>query len=446
MSEKFSVMPNSGDLNGSPDSVRQNVEKLPLKQLAYRAKQNKKQQELYNEIDEDDHQKADSELENALLSLDVFADGGELRKAQNRDLDVNDKLNIQQKIKNYTESLKGEKSHQEILRLLIAKFENEKGVETLVNNFRNYLKLYQFAETKPPQERKAIQRIISKADFSNESAFSNSLAQISQSAEISKETKFEVVKVFSGVDIYSVDGMDYQLEQVKEHTKAIQREIDNKSRKQESLDSEIEDLENELSNLSLGSPKRQELEEKIEQKKEQLENTKDEIKRLEKGKPKETSFVLREGFLAKLNPDGSRSIKIGENFAIKLPSNRLPFFSGDKNMRTINLVFPFKTLRDLQIADVIFSPNMENNTVPTKSQRDMGYLILSSLGINDTKILSEENIKKLKKDLQFLKHKGGKSPKEYLIELGIYDVGSQSLDREEFKKRLELIKDNNIVR
>jgi len=72
----------------------------------------------------------------------------------------------------------------------------------------------------------------------------------------------------------------------------------------------------------------------------------------------------------------------------------------------------------------------------------MGHLILNSLGIADTKVLSEENIKKLKKDLQFLKHKGGKSPKEYLIELGVYDVASQSLDREEFKKRLELIKDN----
>ena len=127
-------------------------------------------------------------------------------------------------------------------------------------------------------------------------------------------------------------------------------------------------------------------------------------------KASKTSFVLRKEFSAKLNPNGSRSIKIDENFTIKMPSNWLPFTT-TKNLRAINLAFPYKILRNLHVADIIFSPNLENGSVPTKSQRDIGHLILSSLAIDDTKILSEEYIKHLRKSLSFLKPKGGKSPK-----------------------------------
>ena len=441
MPEKFSPMRNPADLSGSADSLRENQDSSSLKQLNYRVKQRENQRKFHDKIDVNDHQKADSELENALSSLNVFTNEKELQETKNKDLDVNDKLTIKQEIKNYTESLKGEKSHQEILRLLIAKFKNENGVETLINNFRNYQRLYQFAENKPPKERRAIERIINNADLSAENSFGNSIAEISKSEEISETTKLEISRNFSGAHIDSVNGMDYQLKQVKEHTKTIEKEIGKKSSEKKSLDSEIDDLESELTNLPLDSPKRQELEDKIEQKKELLENTENEIDRLEKGKPRETMFVLREGFSAKLNPDGSRSIKIDENFTIKIPSHRLPFTT-TRNLRTINLAFPYKILRDLHIADTIFLPNLENNAVPNKSQRDMGHLILSSLGIDDTKILSEENIKQLKKDLSFLNPQNGKSGQEHLIELGVYDVGLQSVDKIRLTEVLRFIREN----
>ena len=67
----------------------------------------------------------------------------------------------------------------------------------------------------------------------------------------------------------------------------------------------------------------------------------------------------------------------------------------------------------------------------------MGNLILNSLGIDDSRILSEDHVKQLKKDLMFLKPQGGKSPKEHLIDLGVYDVSSQSLDKHKLKKILK---------
>ncbi len=291
-----------------------------------------------------------------------------------------------------------------------------------------------------------IQNIISKADFSSETSFSTSLAEISQSAEISTETKLEISKRFGCSHIHSVDGMDYQLQQVKSHTEAIEKEISVKSRKKSDLDSEISELEDELNTLPLGDPKRQGLEGIIEQKKQTLEQTENDIDRLEKGKPKETSFVLREGFSVKLNPDGSRSIRIdNENFVIKLPSNNLPLFSGTKNLRTINLAFPYLALRNQNIADSLFRPNLVNDTVPSRKYRKMEHLILSSLGIDDTKILNEENIKQLNKDLSKLTLGIG-TGQENLIELGIYDVASQSIDKKKPVEMLTFIRENRGLR
>ncbi len=135
-----------------------------------------------------------------------------------------------------------------------------------------------------------------------------------------------------------------------------------------------------------------------------------------------------------LNQDGSRSIKIRDNnFSIQLPSNRLPF-TDTKNLRAINLAFSFKILKEQNLAGFLFRPSLKNNSVPSRSQRGMGHLILSSLEIDDTKILSEENIKQLKKDLSFLNPKNGKSNQENLIELGVFDVSSQSINLSSIKK------------
>lgn len=350
-------------------------------------------------------------------------------------------ISAEDKIKNYTETIKN-KPQTEILSLLISKFENEETVSTWVENWRNFLKLHNFAENKPPQERQAIQNIIGKADFTSENAFSTSFAEISQSAEISNETKLEISREFNGANVFSVDDLNTGLKQQKTRKAEIEKAINTKSREKNSLDLEIENLENKLEKLPLDSPKKQELETKIEQKKQVLEQTENQINELEKAKPKDISFELREGFSAKLNADGSRSIRINsQSFAIKIPSNRLPFTT-TKNLRAINLAFPYTVLRDLHIADTIFSPNLGNNIVPSKSQRDMGHLILSSLGIDDTKILSAENIKELKEDLSFLQPKNGKTGQENLIELGVFDVGSQSLDKGKFREILKLIREN----
>ena len=93
----------------------------------------------------------------------------------------------------------------------------------------------------------------------------------------------------------------------------------------------------------------------------------------------------------------------------------------------------------------VFSPNLENNAVPSKSQRDMGHLILSSLGIDDTRILSEENIKQLKRNLAFLIPQNGNTPQEHLIELGVFDINSQSLDKAKFRGILKTIRENRDV-
>ena len=376
-------------------------------------------------IDDNDHKKADEDLENDLSNFGIPLGKNEKENASSEFLGVNEELSYADQIKNYKEELtKQGKSQTEILQLLISKFENEESVSNWVENWRSFQELHNFAESKSPAERQAIQNIIAKADFSSENAFVITLNEIEQNTEISTATKLEISRKFGGGQIDSVDGLNFQLQQIKSQTNALNKEIEQQNSARISLDSEIESLENELEKLPLGDPRRTEIEEKIEQKKAILEQTKKEIEGLKKGKPKDVSFPLRDGFTAKLNPNGSRSIQLDEDFSIKIPSNRLPF-TDTKNLQAINLAFPLKILRELKIADYLFIPNLENNSIPTKSQRDLGHLILSSLGIDDTLILSGENIAKLRKNLSFLKPQNGKTGLENLIELGVWDVGSR---------------------
>ncbi len=306
--------------------------------------------------------------------------------------------------------------------------------------------MHQFAETKPPAERKAIQNIISKADFTSENAFENSLIEISKSADISAQTKLEISREFDGANVFSVDDMDSTLKEVKSHKQKIQNAIDLKSSEKDSLKTEIVNLESKIEELPVEDPKRKEITKELEQKKESLRQTETEIESLESTKPKDISFQLREGFSAKLNPDGSRSIKINSlDFAIKLPSNFLPL-TGTKNLRSINLAFPYFALKNQNIARFIFSPNLKNNDVPNKGNRKMGHLILDSLGIDDTKILSEENIKQLNVDLSRLTSIPGKNGQECLIELGGFDIASQSLNKKRFAEVLKYVRENRGLR
>ena len=447
MPEKFSAMGNSADSKESADSLIGNANSPSLEQFNSRVELEKEQRKFHEEIDNQDSKRAEINLTNELSFLGVSQSVKEKKQIKDNDLDVDKELSIADQIKNYKEELtKQGKSQSEILSLLILNFENNEIVSKWIKSWRNFQKLHNFAETKPPAERQAIQKIISKADFTNESAFSTSLAEISQSAEISATTKLEIAKEFGGgVHIDSVDGMDYQLKQIKEHTQAIEEEIGLKSREKSSLDSEIENLEDELDTLPLDDPKRQELEGEIEQKKEVLEEIEITINDLKEAKPKNVSFQLREGFNSVLNPDGSRSIKIiDSDFLIKLPSSRW-LFSDKKNMRAINLAFPYVALKNQNLAGILFRPNLENGSIPSKSQRDLGYLILSSLGYDDRKILSQENIKQLNKDLSMLNPKNGKPGLENMIEIGVYDVASQSLNKIKLKKVLILVRENRSI-
>ena len=440
MFDKISAMRNSADSLESADSLGENQDSPSLEQLNNRVNQQNLQRKSHEKIIEQDHKIADIDLANELQLLEVSVSAKKEKSTINNDIEVNNELSIEDRIKSYTKSLKGEKSPQEILRLLISKFERDETVSVWVENWRNFQKLHQLAESKPSKERKAIQQIISKADFSNENAFNTSLSQIAQSKDISTETKVEISREFNGAEVFSVDDLDHTLKEVKSHRNEINTMIDTKSHKKEVLDTEIEQLEDKIDKLPLYSLERQELEEKLERKQKDLAETEIEINYLEK-QPKSISFQLREGFSAKLNPDGSRSIYFNtENFSLKLPSHFLPFTT-NKNLRTINLAFPYKILRNLHIADMIFSP-LENNTVPSTSQRKMGHLILNSLGIDDTRILSEESIKQVKKDLSQLTEFSGKSPKECLIELGIYDIQSRSLNKSNFRGILNEIREN----
>lgn len=463
----------SADTVVSADYGRDNRPQLTFDHLNSKARQRTKQKKIYKKIEGKEKIKLDSELEEKMNQLDLesfvtnefgdnlhalqFAreyiaereifgipiDKEILKKRVNQELENKNEISTADKIKTFKEQLTQQgKPTTEILQTLISKFANEEAVSTWVSNWKNYLKLHQFAQTKPPNERKAIDRIIARADFTNENAFTTSLAEISNSTEISTQTKIEISQKFDGANITSVNGMDSALKKIKTQKSQIEKEIGTKSREKKSLKSDIETLKSEIEKLNPTDPKLQELEQKLKQKKEDLEQTKKEIDRLEAGKPKDISFQLRNGITTKLNTDGSRSININEaNFTIKLPSHLLPF-TGTKNMRSINLAFPYLALQSSNIAGDIFSPPLRNNDVPTKGNRYMGHLILNSLGIDDTRILSEQTIKQLTTDLALLTSAPTLTGRECLIELGIYNLASQSVNKMRLKKILKFIREN----
>lgn len=429
------------------DSLSGNQYSSTLEQLKHRAKEQEKKKEIYIKIENQERNKADTDLENALSSLGVIASKDEIEKNLEKDIDIEGELSIEEEIKSYAESIRDGKSQTEVLKMLISEFENENGVETLVNNFRNFLKLHQFAENKPSAEQQAIQRIISNADFSNENAFAKSLNEISNSSDISTQTKLEISRKFDGTKVSSVNQMDAGLKHIKLQKKQIEKQIGMKSREKNSLENDIDNLEDELKNLSQDATKRQELEKKLKQKKGVLKQTESEIENLEQEKSKNISFKIRDGFQAKLYKDGSRSIVItSADFSIKLPSNFLPL-TGTKNLNSINLAFPYLALRSQNIAKDIFSPNIENDSVPSKEQRKMSHMILKSLGIDDSKILSEIDISRMNTDLSRLTaSQAGKTGQECLIDLGIFDISSQSVNKSQLEKALKFICENRDLR
>lgn len=448
------------------------LSKSKLEQLNNKKKDRKLKSQYHRKVEEQDHVNAELELEqklselnfleliekdfpineealtigenfikrNQLMGIEVSFD--EIKTHISERLGENEELSSADQVKNYKEQLSTEgKSQVEILKNLIFKFENEKVVSTWVENWKNFLKLHQFAETKPPAERKAIQRIISKADFTNENSFDTAFTEIQNSTEISTETKTDLQKQFGAANIQTVSSMDNALNQIKNHKKKIEKQIDGKKSERESLQSEITDLEKELDDLAPDDPKREELKTELTQKKQTLQQTKTEISDLEKAKPNDISFTIRSGFTVKLNPNGSRTINVeGSNFAIQLPNNAL--FMGHKNMLSINLAFTYKALNGVGM-DSLFTPKLNSGEVPDKKQRLFSNQILQQLGYKTDQIISQTSINQLEKDLSKLKQQESNSTGiEDLATLGIWDISTQEVNINRMKSCLNFIRQN----
>lgn len=378
-------------------------------------------------------------------TLGVKVSENELKRKVNSELKEKQELSTADQVKQYTESIRKGKSDTEILKLLITKFQNNRDVSVWVQNWKQFLRLHELAKTKPPQEQRAIQKIISKADFSSENAFVVSLNSIRSSTEISDQTKFEILAEFDGSSFTTVDQMDAGLKFLRNRKEQATSLLNTKVEQLDSLNSDIENLRKKIDNLSPGDPHRKEFEDQLSHKKDLLKNTQQEVELLETESNRENSFEIRHGFIAKLNPDGSRSLKNPENFSLRFPSNALPF-TGMKNLRSANLAIACSPLIRLGILDEVFRPNIENNAVPSKAQRSIGHFILENLGFDDSIILPESDIRQLDKDLsRLMKPSGVKSPRQHLIDLGLYDIKDQALNMKQFERALIFTKENRYV-
>ncbi len=335
------------------------------------------------------------------------------------------------------------RSQKEILKTLIETYENEPELKTFVENWKKFLELWKLAKDKPPNERKAIETIISNSNFTGNNSFDLALTEIQRNESISYDTKLQIQRKFKTTGVKTVRDFDKTLRREKSYKKQLERKIQTRNTDIENLNDEINNLNAELDKLPSDDPKRVELEATIKEKHKLLKTFNQELSILHEAKPDSVQFQLRNDLIAKLNPDGSRSVKIqSENFTIKLPSNKVPLMS-DKSLRSINTAFSFLALRSLKISNEIFTPDLVDNGIPTKSQRDTSHMILSSLGIDDSQILSEKEIAQLKTDLSNLvDSNSGKIGQECLIELGVYDVTLQKVNKDQLKKALRFIREN----
>lgn len=470
----------SADTLESVGYAKSNHMKLTSEQLNLKLEQREKQRKNHENLEEQERLKADIYLENAIykpenklvrkdnlteiVNQSYFSNTRAIEIAlkylerQNdfgidvTESELKDKINIEikkeseistaDKIKNYKYQLTQQgKLPTEILQTLISKFENEESISTWVSNWKNFLKLHQYAQTKSTVQQKAIQKIIAKADFTNQNAFTNTLSQISKSSEISTTTKLEIAQKFSNENVTTVVEMDNTLKQIQTRKKDLEKTINIKYVEKKSLKLEIENLENQLEKLPYHDPKREEIDVKLKEKKEALKDTENTIQTLEEESPKNVSFPLREGYTAKLNPNGTRTIEIDDlNFSLQLPENRL--FMNQKNMLSINLVFAYRAFA-LNGMERIFTPNLENGAIPDKKNRLFGSRILKLLGYPTNQILSQTNIFQLQKDLSKLKQSGSSSTgMEDLKTLGIWDIAKQEVDNNRLNSCLWFIRKN----
>jgi CII-binding regulator of phage lambda lysogenization HflD len=483
-SQKKPTMQRSASSLELADSTRWNPTQAFLNHHNDKAKERKKLCDFHREIEAKEHQKADQDLDREINSLDDFitlkdlpefivdnykgntetlktaqeflmqqisfglkSTKGELKRKIDSELVENKYLSTADRIIAFKNQLTDQgKPPEFILKSLITKFEKESAFQIWVDNWKKFLRLSELSSSKSPTERKAIQQIIGNADFSDETAFEIALESINENENISLETKYEIAQEFDGNTANSIAKMDAGLKYMETRKAQIESTLSKQNSLKSQISNELSTLREELNDLAINDPKKEEIEQKIAGKKQLLSQTKSTIKKFESEKPLNVSYPLRKNFLVKLNSNGSRSIILEHtNFEMRLATNSLPFM-GTKNLRCVNLSFVCDALFKQGISKEIFSPNLVFGAVPNKSQRDMGHLILSTLGYDDRSILSENDIPLLKTDLSRLTASNDlRTGRECLTDLRIYDPIERRLDKIQLKKALRFIRENRDI-
>lgn len=390
-------------------------------------------------IEQSEFLKTEHEIDQELKLLGIMGNIS-FSKTHKRRMDLETKLIKEEEVQNYLKQLKGQSSEL-ILQKLILKYENDESLKIWIDNWKNFLSLSEYAEDKPPAERKAIKSIISKANFTEDNSFDMVLTEIEKSSDISNKTKLEISRKFKTNGINTIGAFDHALKQKKKWKNDIEKSILYRNSDISNLKNEIQNLNNKLDKLIVSDPKRDKIQEQIKQKEILLKTYKSEIIEFQKTNPKIVQFLLRTNIQAILNPNGSRSVKmLDSSFIIDLPENS--FLMNNKNLRTLNLTFPFMILLSQNMTDEIFPPGIVSGSIPNKRQRRIAHFILSGLGFNDKRIITEDEISQLKEDLSMLQDKENQSKtgQECLVEIGVWDCVSQKLNEKHLRILLEIIK------
>ncbi len=407
-------------------------------------------------------QKAEKELEDKLSFFEELA-GAPTENEITNDYStskerINEDVSIAEKIRIYKENL-SEKNlpPKQIIQNLINRFEDEKAVSTWVENWKNYLELHDFAETKPEKEKKAIQLILTTADYDNENSFGNTLTAIYESEDVSDQTKFEIhtkfrsyskyefdKKLFSASidsgEIKSTSDIDRTFDSIRKEKDEAKINLKKLVKLEKELQNEITALEEKLK-TSKGKEK-EKLEAVLASKIKEVEEQEQIKAKLEFQSTQPESFEIRKGFVIMREKDGGRIIRHeNSKTEIKLIDSVLPF-AGDKNLDSLNFAFPFSILKEYRIEDFFF-PLVENGESPDRRERKLATSMLKQLGINTQEVLSERDLEFLKKAFGIiLNARENLSPKENLEAIKIVDSKDSELNESQFAKVLRVIREN----
>lgn len=437
----------SAEATGSADSSGKNQEILddpPSDSIRERAI---KQAKSHEQIEAQERLVAEHELERKLSNLELMLGNSDeneeflgLRNAIQTKEDV---VSIEQQVSSlHIELLSKGGSSKDILAKLISAFYGNPEVSTWVNNWKNFLRLHDFATTKPPAERKAITSIIATADFRSSTSFTETLVKIKESEDISIATKREITQKFDPSHITSIKDMDLQLKKIKKAQRHIRQELSSYKAENDKIALKKRNKIKQLKALPLDDPKRKKLEREVQNLQDQEERVMKQVTSLEAARKTDISFELRPNYHVELSKDGTRSIRYQDYpFTIPLPSNTLPF-QGRKNIRSLNTAFVFIPLHTAGMTDILYRPPLKSGVVPSKQHRDMTHFILSHLGYNDDVILSASDIHKLAKQLATLSSQAPTESGRYnLAELRIYDKFEDKVDMERLGEYLEMVRE-----